>query len=240
MSTETWQRSCIFRDCGGLSVKTYEGHIKYNENEHCYGMVGNDGNWVKEKLEHGERIDVVINGEQFATNFKCEYKCPALQPHAWDNWDYLCGLPATYYDFEITPPKQPLTEKEKRRLRYGIGLASIALSLVVSVLMGALFALIAFDGSEYLKHFTNASIFMFFFLGGGFAAGGVLLILNILPENLCIGFGCALYYGTILLSGFLSDFIYGPDSNRCCISFVIVSLVCYIVWLRKFKPDKAS
>jgi len=218
-------------------MKTYEGYIKYNDNKHCYGLMGHNDIWAKEKLEDGDRIDIVINGERFSTNFGCKYNHPVLKPHAWDNWEFLCGLPATYYDFEKTTKEKPLTKKEKRRWRYKLCFFIFGVSLVVPAILGALFALIGLtENTTYLENFAAMGEAMFWYLGAGTAVGGILLLLNIVPINLCIGFGCALYYGTVFLSAFLSNFIYGAEINRYCISFVIVSLVCYIVWLKKFKP----
>lgn len=131
-----------------------------------------------------------------------------------------------------------LTDREKKRLRYKGGLLLIAISLAVSVVLGAIFALIplATDGGSYLKGFILMSKTMFFMFAAGIAVGGILLIANIVPENFCVGFGCALYYGTIFLAALLSDYITGATANRYIISFVVVSLICYIVWLKKFKP----
>lgn len=221
-------------------MEAYEGHIKYNDEKKCYGMMGHDGNWIKEALEDGDRIDVVINGERFYTNFECKYS-PVLKPQVWDNWEFLCGLPAAYYNFEKVAKEKPMTEKEERRLRYRFAFLLIGVSLVVPAILGALFALIGLDeDTTYLKNFAVMAEAMFWFIGAGMAVGGILLLANIVPINLCIGFGCALYYGTILLSEFLSDFICGAESNRYIISFVIVSLVCYIVWLKEFKPKDSE
>lgn len=219
-------------------MKIYEGYIKYNDSKQCYGLMGHDDVWIKEELENGDRIDIDINGERFLTNFELNYSRSVLNPHAWDNWEFLCGLPVEYYDFEETPKEKPLTKKEERCLRYKFCFFIFGVSLVAPAILGALCALIGLnEDTTYLKNFAAMCEAMFWFLGAGMAVGGILLLLDIVPMNLWIGFGCALYYGTIFLSAFLSDFIYGADINRYCISFVIVSLVCYIVWLKHFKPD---
>ena len=223
-------------------MQTHDGYIKQNDNLDCYGFVDCDGNWVKEKIEDGARIDVVINGERFATNFIKEYPYrPVLKPHVWSNWEFLCGLPAAYYNFEKIAKEKPMTKKEERNWRYRFAFLLIGVSLVVPAILGALFALIGLDeDTTYLKNFAVMAEAMFWFVGAGMAVGGILLLANIVPINLCIGFGCALYYGTFLLSALLSNFIYGAESNRYIISFVIVSLVCYIVWLKKFKPKDSA
>lgn len=219
-------------------MKIHDGHIRYNSDQNCYGMMDEDGNWIKEKLENGDRIDVVINGERFATNFEETPYYKALKPQVWSNWKFIAELPAAYYEFETDPKGKPLRKKEERRLRLRFAFLLIGISLAVSVLLGALFALIGLnEDTTYLENFAIMTGAMFWFVGAGVAAGGILLLANIVSIDLCIGFGCALYYGTILLSGFLSNFIYSAESDRYIISFVIVSLVCYIVWLRKFKPE---
>lgn len=216
-------------------MEIYDGFIMYNQDQRCYGMMGNDGNWVKGKLENGDRIDIVINGERFSTNFEGDSSHPALKPHSWDNWEFLSGLPAAYYSFDTTAKKEPLPKKDKTRSRCRIGLLCIATSIAYSVVFGALLALLRQDVGSYLDNIVTISEVTFFMFGAGLAAGGLLLIANIIPEKLCIGFGCALYYGTIFLSSILSKFIDSADINRYIISFTIVSLVCYIAWLKGFK-----
>lgn len=221
-------------------MKIDEGQIKYNESLHCYGMMGLDGNWVKEKLEDGDRIDVVINGERFITYFEqSPYSpTPVLRPQVWSNWKFLCELPAAYYDPE-KPKSEPLSPKEERRLRYKYGLIMILLSLVASIVLGALFSLFRLGQDSYFHLLVTTSKVMFLLFGAGIAAGGLLLIGKIVPENLCIGFGCALYYGTIILSSFLSKNILTRYETQelFLISFVIVSLSCYIHWLKNYKPS---
>lgn len=220
-------------------MEKHDGYIKYNDDKTCYGMMGRNGNWIKEELEDGDRVDVVINGEKFATNYIKEYHCrPVLKPHVWNNWEFLTTIPAIYYDSKKTVKEKPLAQKEMQRLRYIGGSILIAISIVVPAIFGALFAFIGLDANTtYLRNFVVVSKTVFWLVGAGFVSSAILLIANILPNQFCIGFGCALYYGTILLSAFLSNFIYGADINRYFISFTIVALVCYIVWIRKFKPN---
>lgn len=210
-------------------MQTYEGSIKYNDDLKCYGFVGPDGNWIKEKIEDGGRIDVVINGELFATNFVRKYPdSPVLKPHVWTNWEFLAEIPAIYYDFGRSDDEP--SREEERRIRWILTLSMVGGSLLVSALFGGLIALIA--GIDFLAAFEGS----FWFLGAPIAAGGIMCLFGIVPVNYCIGFSCALYYGTILLARIFSGFIYGSDANRYFISFIIVALVCYIVWLKKFKP----
>lgn len=223
-------------------MKTHDGYIKFNTDKNCYGMIDCDGNWIKEEIEDGTRIDVIINGEWFATNFSKSYLSePALKPHAWDNWDFLCGLPAIYHDSEKITKDKKMTEKEERRERYISALYLIVSPFIFSAILGALFALIGLDeDTTYLKNFMAMAKAMFFIFGAGAVAGGILLLLNIAPMTACVGFGCALYYGTILLNGFLSKFIYGAEINIYSISFVIVSLICYIEWIKNFKKSPSK
>lgn len=223
-------------------MKTHDGYVKFNVDKNCYGMIDYDGNWIKEEIEDGTRIDVVINGERFATNFIKNYPHePALMPHVWNNWDFLCGLPAMYYDSEKITNDKKMTEKEERRERYISAFYLIGAPFIISAILGALFALIGLDkDTTYLKSFMTMAMAMFLIFGAGAVVGGILLLVNIAPMNACIGFGCALYYGTILLYGFLSKFIYGSEINRFCISLIIVSLICYIEWIKKFKKSSSK
>ena len=218
-------------------MKMYEGHIKYNESKKCYGMMDYEGNWIKEELEDGDRIDIVINGEVFSTNFDNEFNYPSLRPHQWSNWEALTKAHAAYYDFE-REDKKPLTKKEERLHRFLSTFLLIGIAILISLLLGAFFALIGMGEKSFTDAFVVCFNYVFWGFCAGLVAGAILLLLGILPENFCIGFGCALYYGTILLSGFLSNFIYGEEINRLFISFVIVALVCYIAWLTQFKDNK--
>lgn len=214
-------------------MQTYEGNIKYNDDLECYGFVGPDGNWIKEKIEDGGRIDVVINGELFETNFITEYPYrPVLKPHVWSNWEFLTEIPAIYYDFGRLDNVEDddISSEDESKVHRMSALLMIGSSLLVSALFGGLIALIA--SIDFFAAFEG----LFWFLGAPIAAGGIMCLLGIVPVNYCIGFSCALYYGTILLARFLSGFIYTSDANRYFISSIIVALVCYIVWLKKFKP----
>ena len=209
-------------------MNQYHGKIKYNEEAKGWGFVGVDGEWVITKLEPGDRVDLIYNGEVIPTNYEDFHgESPYLKPHGVSNWDWISSLPAVLHYSE---KEKPLSPKEYRKIRWKLALFTIGVSMLCSVVLGAIFALLF--NESFIDFFTV----MFWFVGAGGTAGGLLMIINILPENLCIGFGCALYYGTILLSAFLSKFIYGAEVNRYVISFVIVSLICYIVWLKEFKP----
>lgn len=218
-------------------MEIYDGHIKYNDEKKCYGMIGHDGKWIKEALEDGDRIDVVINDERFSTNFKCKY-APILQPHAWDNWEFLTTIPAAYCKPKNAPEKKPLTKAEERRLRYKMAFSLIGISLAVCAVLGGIFAFMGMGDKTYLDAFTISFTYMFGLCGAGMVVGGILALMNILPVTLCVGFGCALYYGTVILAATLLKSI--PGSDRYIISFTIVALVCYIVWLKNFKPTDAD
>ena len=56
----------------------------------------------------------------------------------------------------------------------------------------------------------------------------------------CVGFGAALYYGTVVLASQLRDFLVTSDTALYAVSFTIVSLICYIVWLKNFKSRYAE
>lgn len=101
---------------GVIGMKAIDGRIKYNEDLKCYGLVGENGAWLKPKLEDGDRTLIEINGDVFRTDFK-KYgnSSPVLEPLPWSNWDYLCNRPVQYQDFERNlKPEQGKAEKQER------------------------------------------------------------------------------------------------------------------------------
>ena len=108
--------------------------------------------------------------------------------------------------------------------------------VVFAGLLGVMYAGIkAVSGGDFLCDLWQGTKAMYFVFGAGIHAGGVLRLIFRIDEVCALGFGAALYYGTMLLSAFLTDYIIGADINRYIVSFVIVALACYIVWLKKFK-----
>ena len=126
------------------------------------------------------------------------------------------------------------------KLRVKIGLITLLASFAAPFLFGLLLGPIL--GSNELTYFENAisiakGLHMFFV--AGISVGAVLIFITKVPEHLCIGFGVALYYGTIFLGGFVRDLLDAPEATpiHYGIAFVIISLVCYISWLKQFKQE---
>lgn len=64
----------------------------------------------------------------------------------------------------------------------------------------------------------------------------VLLALTPIKEDFSYGFGCGLYYGSCTI--YLLTIKLGwsmPEFSRFLLGFVIAALVCYIVWLEKYR-----
>lgn len=118
-----------------------------------------------------------------------------------------------------------------------LGLIMIAISLILSILLGALFASLGHSEKPWLERMYISTEFMFWLFGAaGVAAGVLVIVLPAVGEHF-FGFGCALYYGTIVVSMFLNDFIITSETNLLIISFILVALVCYIYWLKFLKPS---
>ena len=108
-----------------------------------------------------------------------------------------------------------------------------------AALLGGIYAGVrAVSGGSFLNDLWQGMKVMYFVFCAGIHVGGILRLVFKIDEVCALGFGAALYYGTILLAAFLSDYITGAAVNRYIISFIIVSLICYIVWLKKLKPEE--
>lgn len=110
-------------------------------------------------------------------------------------------------------------------------------SLLISLIVGIVFAVIADSERSFIDGIMQMTKIMLLYFGIAGIVGGFLMIATPLQDNLCFGFGCSLYYGTAALSYFLEDLIHTSEEIRFSIAFVIVALVCYIIWLTRFKPE---
>ena len=128
--------------------------------------------------------------------------------------------------------------KRKFKKNVIVGLIMIATSIGYSFVLGCIFSLIGLGESSFVESLPLMSKTMFWMFGAGLAAGGVLSIVIPAISDHCVGFGCALYYGTVFISGFLDKFIIADQSDRLLIAFVFVSLLCYIYWLKNLKPSE--
>lgn len=117
------------------------------------------------------------------------------------------------------------------------GLLMVIISLLISTILGFVFAVIGYSENSILEDilFMTRAMLLYFGLAG--MLGGFLMMATSLQDNLCFGFGFAMYYGTVALAHFLNDIVDASEKTRLLIAFVIVSLVCYIIWLKQFKPD---
>ena len=114
--------------------------------------------------------------------------------------------------------------------RLGLALCYIVIGLLASALLSALCCLI--PGTSFWN--TAQSIYLIFFAPT--VAIALLLIFTSIDESLAYGFGIGLYYGTAAIAAAtLKLGWYIPDWDRLLLSFVVSALICYIVWLKKFK-----
>ena len=117
------------------------------------------------------------------------------------------------------------------------GLILIAIALAISVILGAIFALISSKERPFAENIWSLIEIMFWYFGAGCVLSGILVCVTKIDENHCFGLGLALYYGTIILAGILENIIHGPIQNILAVSFIIVALLCYIYWLKNLKPQ---
>lgn len=115
------------------------------------------------------------------------------------------------------------------------------LSIGVSAVTGLLFCAVGGnDGKPFLDKWLFLSEAVFFLFGGGSFVAALLLILTNMSDDLVFGFGHGLYYGTYLGGGAIHELLRKrvPEIDCLAIAFVITALVCYIVWLKKFKDKQ--
>ncbi len=82
---------------------------------------------------------------------------------------------------------------------------------------------------------------VFILFGGAPVVSACLILLGILPDNLAYGFGAGLYYGTIGIFAIISKLNWEMSTlDSVFLGVIITSLICYIVYLKEFKPEKQS
>lgn len=119
------------------------------------------------------------------------------------------------------------------------------LSFIIPVpacaLLGLLLGACASMGNDQKTFWQNVATGTLgaYFCFGGAALGvhGLLLLLTKPSVDIPIGISSGLYYGTFAVAEFLGEFITTSDPNRYSIAFVIVALICYIIWLKHFKKN---
>lgn len=114
--------------------------------------------------------------------------------------------------------------------RWGLAAWFILMAFLFPILFSAFLCII--PGLDFW--YTAQYIFILFC---GFPAiSALLLILTNIKEDLSFGFGAGLYYGTMAITYFSIELGWHiPTWDRLILSFIIAALVCYIVWLEKFK-----
>lgn len=216
-------------------MKLHDGSIQYNEQLKCYGMMGLDGSWVKESLEDGDRIRILLGNEVFETKFCSGPYFPTLVPLPMDNWEYLTGKPAAYYEFEELNKKPVKSEAEKKRFRKLMAFGSIAICLAINALLAVSFAAISSaSGDSFSDVFHSAFSICFTLFGGASVVMAFLLLATNLPDDFAYKYGVALYYGFFVCALILTR-ILGLEENESTfiLSGIFSVLFCYIHWLKK-------
>lgn len=78
---------------------------------------------------------------------------------------------------------------------------------------------------------------MFLFFSAPVVAAAFLLLFTKVPDDLTYGYGCALYYGTMVLAELFRELGMYPGWPPYAAALLVVSLVCYIVWLKMFREE---
>ena len=113
--------------------------------------------------------------------------------------------------------------------RKGLILFYLLMAPLLSLFLGLFLLLAGMD-------FGNAVYAMYVLFCAPATVSAFLMVLTPISENLSYGFGCGLYYGTCAV--YVITIKLGwtmPELSRYLLGFIIASLVCYIVWLNKYK-----
>lgn len=130
-------------------------------------------------------------------------------------------------------------EKKKKPLtRNQTAMLTIMISAAVSFFLGFVFALIPVgEDTTFSSKLLDCAEMMYICFGAGTSISGILMFITSIEEDYCFYIGNVYYYGTALLTAFLSKFVYGKTINLVIISFVIVVMACYIFLLKKKISD---
>lgn len=114
--------------------------------------------------------------------------------------------------------------------RFGLAIWAILSSVLCTAFVGGIgFFIIK-------KVYVFSYIFWLCFASPWVSA--LLLLLTDIPEDLTFGFGAALYYGTLVVAHFTEKAGWVmKDLDRYFVGFIISALICYIVYLRRFKNE---
>ena len=109
------------------------------------------------------------------------------------------------------------------RNRYGLALWMCIVACLLSLFLGVMFYVIV------QSDFLDLVIAMFLMWCAPAVVAALLLILTPISEDLSFGFGCGLYYGTLMAYSIISKFTWSP-SFAWIGGFIFAALVCYIVY----------
>lgn len=221
-------------------MKAYNGRIKYNEDLKCYGLAGEDGAWLKPKLEDGDRILIEINGEVFRTDFK-KYgnASPVLEPLPWSNWDYLCTRPVQYQDFENRPAPPNVKEERRERIKAAAMLAIV--SIAVAAFTALLLAWIPTESMSFYQRFIWLFQFWYLILGVPATIGALLTICSKkMKPGQSVKFGCGFWYGGMGLSLILQELhkMIASENDLRFLAYIIAAGICCAVWFKISEKEK--
>ena len=123
--------------------------------------------------------------------------------------------------------------KNNRNWRIYTSLLLIAFSIGFPMLLGLFLAVIV--GSNNFSYSVGMCYMLF---GAGATIGGILGIVfpAMYEKDVCLGFGYAILYGTSFTAvKILPYFGCEEGDGTILLAAVIVSLIAYIVWIKKFK-----
>lgn len=131
-------------------------------------------------------------------------------------------------------------KKRFSRLKYAIYALIVAVTLALS--LAALLTLLdvilpSGSGRSAGVTFMRLVWIMFLFFSAPAVVAAFLLIFTKVPDDLTYGYGCALYYGTVVLAELFRELGMYPGWPPYAVALLVVSLVCYIVWLKMFREE---
>ena len=111
--------------------------------------------------------------------------------------------------------------------RYGLAIWCIIIGLLIPAVLGAILGLIM--GGYFWASIQS----MFWCFGAPSVVSGLLLILTPISEDLSIGFGYGLYYGSIFTIYIFTKI--ESETLPYVAGILLTAVVCYAVYLKLFK-----
>lgn len=122
--------------------------------------------------------------------------------------------------------------QDKTLARLIMALFCLLSALATTLFLGGLMFLLS-------RNFWGSMEAAFFFLSAPFLVAILLLFVTTIPKTEVIQYGCGLYYGTFALSSLMRKLHFHMDEEaHYIVSFIIVSLICYIVYLKRKDTSK--